>query len=57
MAHQAPKVDWDEESHADKFSRKAKESPFMVMGKFQSLFKLRFTYKSFIKHKKMNEIT
>lgn len=32
MAHQAPKVDWEEESSVDKLSRKAKDSPFMVVG-------------------------
>lgn len=35
MAHQAPKVDWEEESQVDKFARKSKESPFMVVGKYQ----------------------
>lgn len=40
MAHQAPKVDWDDESQVDKMSRKAKESPFMVVGEYITKFYL-----------------
>lgn len=35
MAHQEPKLDWEEESITEKLLRKAKTSPFLVIGKFK----------------------
>lgn len=33
---QAPKYDWDDESHSEKLARKAKDSPFMIIGEYST---------------------